>query len=209
MTGRRDGIEQDLLPVPSVWSGKRRDRIEQDVLSVLSLWSGKPPSEHKSDYCKIILAERWSIHDPAGAKERAERIDQVVGELRRIVSSMPRLEKMMFHEAFAAGSIQSVESQLPEFCRGLKFGAAAMRTSADQALSGHPVAKNENRRNIDVALAVSDIFVRETDNEPPKAGADGPFQRLLRDVYTALGRSGVDLRGPLRKVHEYRNNRHS
>ena len=95
------------------------------------------------------------------------------------------------------------------FCRELQDGADNEKKRLNYELLHLPISKNENRRNIAVAIAVADIYFRHTEREPPKAGADGPFQRILRDVYEALGRPGVNLRGSLIKVYEYRKNRHS
>jgi len=88
-------------------------------------------------------------------------------------------------------------------------GATAVEEIADEDLADLPHSKNANRINIEIAKVVADIYVRVARKEPPRAGADGPFQRLLSGVYEALDRQGVDVRGPLHKVHEYRKNRHS
>ncbi len=69
----------------------------------------------------------------------------------------------------------------------------------------HPAdSDNADRRNFAVAKQVAEIYFEATGKEPPKAGADGPFQRLLAEVFAALGRHKVDLRGPLKAVHEFR-----
>ncbi len=68
-------------------------------------------------------------------------------------------------------------------------------------------SENADMRNQVVALHLYEIYFRIKKREPPKGGADGPFQRLLRAVYMALGRNVNDLRGPLRAVHVFRKNR--
>ena len=126
---------------------------------------------------------------------------------------------MLDRGSFSVGFLGSEHRQNPvenykidevfPFCRALKDGARTLRQFAEEAQEDRQEIKNENRRSIKVAIVLSEIYFRVTKREPPKAGTNGRFQRLLHKVYEALDLPVKNLRGPLRKVYEYRQNRHS
>ncbi len=188
-----------------------KDHMFDRIVAVLCGLSGLPPSEHQRDLNRILKADLLTYEKPSRNIEFSKRIGKAATEIERVISAMSWLE----HGAFGAGFLSSKPEEnyqgdkVISFCRALQDGAKTLRRFAEKAQEDHQEIKNENRRNIEVAIALSEIYVRVTNLEPPKGGLEGPFQRLLFNVYTALGRGSVDLRGPLRKAHEYRKNRHS
>ena len=189
------------------------------ILELLSELSNLHPLDLSWDLDIILRAEYGMSTNPSVAIERLERIRRAAIEIERAVSAMGELERSNFD----AGLLDSKNIDYHKYCSDVEYKSdiilsfcQAFQDSADYVkkhltseLLHLPISKNENRRNIAVAIAVAVIYFDHTERAPPKSGENGPFQRLLRDVYLALGRGNVDLRGPLRKVHEYRKNRHS
>ncbi len=192
-----------------------KDHMFDRIVAVLCGLSGLPPSEHQQDLNRILRADLLTYRKPSRNIEHGKRIGRAATEIERVLSAMSWLE----HGAFGAGFLSSKHTQMPNenyqsdkvisFCRALQDGAKAVIRFAEKAQEDNQEIKNENRRSIEVAIVLSEIYFRITKCEPPKGGRKGPFQRLLHDVYEALGMQVVDLRGPLRKVQEYRKNRHS
>ena len=207
-------------------SGDRLNRVKD----ALSRWSGLPPSKHLFDAVLIMTAEMFPNENPRRSVEQLEKIRKAAAEIERAVSAMSQPDQIhlfmgMSESWFAQRYPPSIPrdekdyiiprdekdnvDQILSFSRKLQDGAKHARRSVEERLEVHPDSKNENRFNTGIAMAVAIVYTSITGREPPKAGADGPFQRLLREVYEAIGRPDVDLRGPLRKVHESRKNRHS
>jgi hypothetical protein len=165
------------------------------------------------------------IEKPKKFRERAERIYKAADEINRAMSAMHPMELIHLTCNFVTSrhaphiiSTDQLDPMRPIystdmirfFVSALKDGAKKSEIYADQLLIPRPAkSKNADWYNYRIAVEVAEIYFRVTNLEPPKAGANGPYQRLLRDVYEAVGRRGVDLRGPLRVVHESRKNRHS
>ena len=188
-----------------------KDHMFDRIVAALCGLSGLPPSEHQRDLNRILKAGLLTYEKPSRNIEFSKRIGKAATEIERVLSAMSWLE----HGAFGAGFLSSKPEEnyqgdkVISFCRALQDGAKTLRRFAEKAQEDHQEIKNENRRSIEVAIVLSEIYFRIKQREPPKSGTNGPFQRLLHEVYEALGMQVVDLRGPLRKVHEYRINRHS
>lgn len=97
--------------------------------------------------------------------------------------------------------------QAIRFLQAIEAGARNSRAWAEAWLRDHPAqCRNAEWRNRDVTAAVAEFYSGHTHRDPPRSGkSDGPFQRLLKDVFTALGRPNVDLRGPMNWLHAHRN----
>ncbi len=195
------------------------------LVRVLSEFSGRPASEHKRDAFAIFTAEYFQIDNPKEQIERAKRIYNAANDIERALSAMPKWQGHSLRINFLDEcrdvlipldkTIKTSPQRIKDdsilfFTRALKQAAKKSEKFAVNLLKMRgPKSKNVNAANLQIAILVSDIYISVTKREPPKAGPNGPFQRLLREVYLALDRPNVDLRGPLRKVHEYRKNRHS
>ena len=197
------------------------------LIRALSDWSGLPPSEHKRDAFYIWTAATFQIDNPKEQIERTKRIYKAANDIELAISAMSESEGRAllteFVDQFRAAAISLIKpsSSSPKSydddfllffisMRAMQHAAKRSERFAVNLLKMRsPKSKNVNAANLQIAILVSDIYIRVTKREPPKGGATGPFQRLLREVYLALDRPNVDLRGPLRTVHEYRKNRHS
>ena len=171
------------------------------------------------------MADLFQIQKPKAARERAERIHAACVEIERSLSSMTWQERVGLYRGLTTSrhtssfkltpltwSAHSIGDDNPilAFIRALDDGAKGAMRAVDRTINQHqPKSENADLRNQVVALHVGEIYFRTTKREPPRGGADGPFQRLLRDIYAALGRQVADLRGPLRSVHDFRKNRKS
>ena len=190
---------------------KKKDHIDP-LTQALSDCSGLPASEHTHDADLIFATTLLKLQDPEKSKERASRIRRAATEIDKAIAALsPGVERSTFDAEFQKALRQRREDpdRLGDFIEALKAGATALEEIADEDLAKLPHSRNANRINIEIATVLAEIYVRITGKDPPRAGTKGPFQRLLHDVYSALGRYDVDLRGPLQKVHEYRKNRHS
>ncbi len=206
-----------------------RDRagevVVKGVAEVLSEWSGLQPLEHKYDAFRLYGICLYHINKPEKIRVEAKRVYKAAYDIERAISALPARARSFIHIGFLS-SRHATLIPLPDphaattsthpddlilcFARALKDGTKTLERYADISLEWHPKdSKNLDWLNHRVAVEVAEIYVRITKREPPKGGTNGPFQRLLHKVYGALGRPVENLRGPLRKVHEYRKNRHS
>ena len=195
--------------------------IHDRLTDVLSRWSGLPPSKTGYHATCIQALYTFPLENPSRIVEQLEKISKAAADIERAVSAMSQPDQVWLSQ----GMIESKHAppdrpdilrheeenvdRILSFSRELQDGANWFRLKIKGRLKAHPDSKNENRRNIVVAIQVAEIYASVAKREPPKAGADGPFQRLLREVYEALGMPDVDLKGPLLKAYEYRKNRHS
>jgi len=203
----------------------KRSTPTDRVASALSKWSGLPPDEHDGDARDIVMADLFQIEKPKAARGRAERIHKACLEIERALASMTWQERVNLYRGLVMSrhtrsfkltprmwSAHSIGDDVPifAFIRALNDGAKDALRQVDRTIDQHQhKSENADMCNQVVALQVAEIYFRIAKREPPKGGADGPFHRLLRGVYRALGRRDVDLRGPLRAVHDFRKNRKS
>jgi len=201
----------------------KRSTPTDRVASALSKWSGLPPDQHDGDARGIVMADLFQIEKPKAARERAERIHKACLEIEKALASMTWQERVNFYRGFTTSrhtagfklkpnlwSAHSIGDDNPilAFIRALDDGAKHAIRAVDSTIDQHQhVSDKTNIRNDVVALHLGEIYFRIKQREPPKGGANGPFHRLLRNVYMALGRNVNDLRGPLRTVHVFRKNR--
>lgn len=201
------------------------------IARALSAWSGLPPEAHEGDAWGIVLADLFQMKTLGTAKDRADRIKSAAQEIEWALASMSWQEQLALQRGFESSKDKPIKLASPVriissdggilpgnepltpifgFLRSLMTGAQKVLDDVESAGEAAPaVSENADRRNRIVAIHVGEIYTRHGKKEPPAAGIDGPFQRLLRSVYICLGRHGVDLRGPLSAVHEFRKNRKS
>jgi hypothetical protein len=196
-----------------------RGEPHNSIAAALAALSGLSPEDHERDAGLIIGIDGAQIDHPKQAHERARRIRTAAAEIEKAISSMGgEMGALTGGILFSKHTPQKrphghqplSRSAILAFVRALQDGARAAERSVDSQLSLHHSShENTNLRRNMVAMLLSEIYYDITENEPPRGGPEGPFQRLLRITYTALGHPTNDLRGPLRAVHEFRKNRKS
>ena len=198
-----------------------RDKGEthDSIAAALATWSGLSPKEHESHAYLIIAIDRGQIEKPKQVRERAQRIRTAASEIERAMSAMSPHETSILTSGILSSkhapdkrpmSVPPYRSVVLAFVRSLRDGADALARVADRALLPHH-GSHENmdlRRNI-VAIKLGEIHAELQGDDPPRSGVDGPFQRLMKAVYHALGHPSTDLRAPLRAIHEFRKKRKS
>jgi len=193
-----------------------RDKGEthDSIAAALAAWSGLSPKEHEHDVNWIIAIDRNQIEKPKQVREYAQRIRTAASEIERVMSAMSPKETSILTGGIIFSkhtpdkrplNVPLTRSRILAFVRSLHDGAGAVARAADSALLAHHSShENINLRRNAVAILLAEIYTELQEDDPPRSGVDGPFQRLLRAVYHALGHSNTDLRAPLRAVHEFR-----
>jgi len=190
----------------------RRDQLAR----VLAKHFGAVPDDFDADALKIDLSDLFQLNDPRAAEDRAQRVADATRQIELAVASMTQPERASLDIGFA---LSPHRPRLPrataptgelilQLVRAMRDGAKRALQDVKTAAAHAPAASlNADRRARGVAVQVSAIYERRTGKAPPKAGLDGPFQRLLRDVFMEMDIQVDDLRGALAAVHEFRKNR--
>lgn len=164
---------------------------------------------------QVGFADALGVADPKGAAERAARLTQAAATIERVVASMTMPERIALELGLAssdsrgaiAPGLRPPGGRVADFSRALRDAAQRLAEEAAAAAEAVPSAHaNADRRARTVAVQVARIWTKRLGEEPPRAGAEGPFQRLLRDVFAVLGIDRSGLRGVLAAVHDSRKN---
>ena len=198
---------------------------DDKLVMTLAKSFGNPPSKHKKDAFVLRVASTFYMDSPKKHIKCAREIRKAASKLEQKLCALPKLDCRGLWAGFDVfwGSSapiiepQSLSSQsyVEPIISGMRVlirDANRLESLAADYLKMHgPKAKNRKAANRQIANLASDIYFRETGDGTPKEGTEdsGPFPRLLRAIYVALGRENVNLVGPLLSAHEYGKNRHS